>query len=582
MGALAGLWTASGVDGLPIYDSPSVDARVLHGPKNGGACDRASRWRPGKSLCVCEGDTRCHGPRGMCWQSGCHRNSTESCRHGYNPATCSTCSCSPAPPTTTAAPSHKKKGAARTLQPRSADDPAFRDRNGYACTGWKGTGCHGDWSGYGHGLYGYSYADMLAVRISCPETCAAKKCVDSVPGADSHPIRMTDPRVVEFLDAGGCLRQLQAGCSANRWIGSPGFRFALKVALKTLGALRIQVLPAFGSALAVARGLQEDPVAMPWDDDIDVFIDEEGVQQLVGQSAVGLPVLYSAATEKCGLLDAACDVTNTTTGNALVQAWARNVEVYNASTQHLSREWGKSTVYNVSLRLLLGPGEPRASYACVGFSDFAAIGVGTTQGSHLKAWYSAGCAVAVPRYRSLFDLFGGVCSGRDPACTGAGWDRLTNEEFAHVYRYVKAGLASASVQSFGGASVAAAPRQETRRYVAGLYGADWNTSISICPHTVFGDFAACEKAGNRPLPLAAVRAVMAAIPECEPGVAAAPGCCSSGLECPRQCQADWCGQQRSNCLTCIGNDPNLTWCPNRQTVANVDMPVAAAANRTTG
>ena len=47
------------------------------------------------------------------------------------------------------------------------DDPAFRDRNGYACPGWKGISCHGDWSGDG-----YSNADMLAVRTGCPETCS--------------------------------------------------------------------------------------------------------------------------------------------------------------------------------------------------------------------------------------------------------------------------------------------------------------------------------------------------------------------------------------------------------------------------
>ena len=101
-----------------------------------------------------------------------------------------------------------------------------------------------------------------------------------------------------------------------------------------------------------------------------------------------------------------------------------------------------------------------------------------------------------------------------PCAGGWGWDTTTGSYFAHFDRYIKAGLASASVQSFGGTSLAAAPPKEMARYVAAIYGEDWNTSVVICPHSLFSSFVACKEAGNRPLPLVAVRAAMAVIPEC--------------------------------------------------------------------
>ena len=387
------------------------------------------------------------------------------------------------------------------------------------------------------------------------EGTGIERCIENTTGVGGNPISNTDPRIVGFLEAGGCLRQLQVGCSATHWMGTHRFRRALRVALKLLGALGIPTLPVWGSALAVARGIQKNPVSMPWDDDIDVAIDEEGVQQLLGPG--GPKSRGDNSTETCGPLEVACDITNTPSGKAMLQAWAREQSAW--SVKHV-----KGTVYRVSLRLLLGPptldaadGNRRGAgtgddYACVGFGDFSRFGVGAwsgpNQGNHLKAWYSAGCGLAPTdgSYSSLFDLFGGVCSGRAARlagstpisskkkskkpggtraqqegarvpCTGTGWDRLSDEsKFAHFHRYVKAGMASTSVQSFGGGSVAAAPRKETNRFVAGVYGADWNASVIICPHSQFGYFPDCKKAGNPPLPLEAVRAAMAAIPECTP------------------------------------------------------------------
>ena len=385
----------------------------------------------------------------------------------------------------------------------------------------------------------HKFRKVYPARTPQPRS-ADKRCVENVTGADGHPISMTDPRVAGFVDAGGCLRQLQVGCQSTEWMGQDDFRGALRAALKTLGALGIPTVPVWGSALAVARGIQENPVAMPWDDDIDVAIDEEGVQQLVGPS--GPASLGGDSAERCGLLDAACDITNTPHGRLMLRAWARKIKPL---VHH-----GNGSVYRVSLPLLLGlPALDAADrrrdgsdndHACVGFGHYTTFGVGWTKsgppapdqhhGRHLKAWYSAGCTVE-PTFSSLFDLYGGVCSGR-PArrggppgpgdkpglCLGAaGWDpdRAPDESvFTDYYRYVKAGLVSTSVQSFGGTGVAAPPRKATVRFVAAIYGTDWNTSVLICPHSQFGYFPDCKKAGQPPLPLEAVRAAMAAIPQC--------------------------------------------------------------------
>ena len=142
-----------------------------------------------------------------------------------------------------------------------------------------------------------------------------------------------------FLDAGGCLGHLQAGCHARQFTHTPAFRHALRVALGLLGALGIPTLPVWGSALAVARGLEDNPVAMPWDDDIDVAIDEDGVQKLFG-TASGLESRGSdPRTERCGPLDVACNITNTKTAGS----WCKRGPVEPKPTSTLSEHEGRCT-----------------------------------------------------------------------------------------------------------------------------------------------------------------------------------------------------------------------------------------------
>ena len=381
-----------------------------------------------------------------------------------------------------------------------------------------------------------------AVHPTLPVRPTLPNCSEPISVGGGAELAYDDPRIAAFVEAGGCLEHLQVACEGGRRKRDPQSTDHLRMVLALLQYLGIPAMPIDGSAIALAGGWGQ--INLPWDDDVDLMIDIEGKQQLLG--------LYGASSRRqddpaAGLVD----LTGTDDATAMLREW-ENVPnpgvVYQIAApkseasgdpdngNNLDSDWGRASKLLDSRRASVLTKHCVAIYFTVwGF---------------FTAEVFEGCQKA--RGRIVVDLGYPACSGRrmdwvnqsmlapGPGCVVAGApstkfgsaipgdveDRSANgvsktaaiwEAQVRFARHAFATRIPAPVTLVGvsleGLTVPRDAVADYDVYLRARYGERWNATAIICPHMIFPSFVECSESAAKIHPTA-VRAAMALIPQC--------------------------------------------------------------------
>ena len=387
-----------------------------------------------------------------------------------------------------------------------------------------------------------------------------KNCSEPISVNGGTKLAYNDPRIADYVQAGGCLEHLQAACEGSRSKRSLRSINDLRMVLALLQYLGIPAMPIDGAAIALAGGWGH--MNLPWDDDIDLIIDVEGKQQLLGLYGYG-----NSSRRQDDPAAGLVDITGTDDGAAMLgskhgqrrrkstQKASMNLAgaVYRIAAHRsegirgngtVDSDWGQAS--KELLRHLPGRSDALDHYVAIrdgewGFFSAHVLEPGCDQDSCLDGRWA---------HRHVADLGFPACSGRrmdfvkqsmlgpGPGCVVAGapetkfgnaipgaiedvsangasktaaiWEAQVKFARRAFATRIPAPVALVGV-NLEGLSVPRDAVAEYDVYLRARYGERWNSTAMICPHKFFNSFASCNAAKIHP---AAVRATMELIPAC--------------------------------------------------------------------